>query len=323
MSKVVKLGFLGLGVVGSKVYELVQEYHDKFEQDYDVDLQVVAIYVRNAKKKRKVMVNPELLTENPYEVVGSPEISLCVECMGGAGTEMTRDLVLAALKNQKDVILSSKKSLALYGEEIEKAAIDNNRKIRYEATVGGGIPIIRTLKEIAKGETIQKVYGILNATSNYILSAMTQKQISYETALKEAKEAGYAENNPSEDVEGKDAAYKLELLVKEAMGVRIDIKNMNLKTIENVSSIMFSMADSKGEVIKQVAYAKRAEDGTILCSVEPKLVPKDNLMAVVGGNNNVIFVEGSTSGIRAFYGQGAGAFATASVMIDDLVDIIA
>lgn len=322
MSKIVRLGFLGFGVVGSKVYEMIMNSGAKFEEQYGVKLEVKSIYVRNKKKKRAVDFDPNLLTDNASDVVNDPEVDIIVECLGGAGTAIAKELLLTALNHKMDLVMSSKKCLALYGEELETAAKENGCTIRYEATVGGGIPIMRALMEIAKGETIEKIYGILNATSNFILSSMTLNNLTYEEALEQAQIAGYAENDPSEDVQGKDAGYKLGIMVYEAMGVRVNIDDIKTKSIETVTADMLKKASLQGEVVKQVAYAKRLEDGTVECGVEPKMVEKKNLMAFVESNHNVIFVEGDTSGVRAFYGQGAGAGATASVMVDDIVDIM-
>lgn len=322
MSKIVRLGFLGFGVIGSKVYELLQENHERIEREYGIKIVVEAIYVRNPRKKRPVMVVEDCFTDCANEVVGNSNIDVCIECLGGGGTEAAKEYILLALEHGQDIVMSSKKCLALYENEIEQAAKKYGCTVRMEASVGGSIPIMSTLREIAKGERIQKVYGILNATSNYILSSMSAKQTGYQEALEQAKLAGFAENDPSEDVKGKDAAYKLALLIKKAFGQLVPVNQIRTETIEEVTPSMLEDARSEGKVMKQIAYAEMLSDGTIRCYVQPKKVSEHSLLAMVEGNNNLIILEGSHSGMRAFYGQGAGADATASVIVDDLVDII-
>ena len=320
--KKVNVAILGFGIVGSKVYEIIQENRNTWRKQYQIEVQVVQVLVKNKKKKRSVMIDSSLLTENPSDLVNRLDVDLCFECMGGGSCDSTKEYILQLLEQKKDVIMSSKKCLALYGDEILKTARKNGRTVRFEATVGGGIPIIQSIQNSSYGEQIQKIYGVLNATSNYILSKMILEGMSYEAALNAAKEAGYAENDPSEDVEGMDAAYKLMLLVKEAMGREVSMEQFRRVSIENVTPEMIVEAKQQHEVFKQVAYARITKDGKVDVSVEPQRISEQSILNCAAENNNIICTEGTRTGMRAYFGQGAGANPTASVMIDDLLAII-
>ncbi len=321
MEKKIRIGILGLGTVGSKVVDLIQVNKERAKIEYGIELEIVGIMIRDRNKKRNVATKGIRLTENIDDIVKNPDIDICIECMGGVGTEQTKNAVIMALCNHKHVIMSSKKCLALYGKEIFLAAKENNRQLRIEASVGGGIPICSTIMHMSQGETIKKIFGIVNATSNYILTAMNNDK-TYEEALTQAKKNGLAENNPEEDVDGLDAAYKLCILVRLCMKLDVNINDIQPVSITKLSVNDMKAAKEEGKIIKPIFYANVNEKEEMECFVGPYAVSKENPLAFVNDNNNMIFVEGKYSGLRAFYGQGAGASPTASVIYDDLMDII-
>lgn len=322
MEKLMKIGFFGLGTVGTQLLSLILAAKEDIRQKYSINFEIGPILVRDITKTRTIDTTKLLLTTHAEDIINDESISVCIECMGGSGTEETRSILLKALAAKKHVILSSKKCVAKYSEEIFEAARKNHCQVRIEATVGGGIPIFRTLQSLAKGEEILSIYGILNATSNYILTLCNEKKLSYEEALKNAIEKGYAENDPAEDINGWDAAYKLNILMKTAMGIRCDADALVPESIASVNPEEILEATQRDEVIKPIAYIKKKEDGCFTYYIGPCCIKKDSLLAGTSWNNNIIFTEGSVSGIRAFYGQGAGSGPTASAMFDDLIDIL-
>ena len=322
MEKKIRIGILGLGTVGSKVVDLIQVNKERAKSEYGIELEITCIMVRDRDKKRNVDTKGIRITENIDDVVKNPDIDICIECMGGAGTEKTKNAVIMALRNRKHVIMSSKKCLALYGNEISRAAKENNRQLRIEASVGGGIPICSTIVHMSQGERIKKIFGIVNATSNYILTSMYKYDKTYEEALTQAKKNGLAENNPGEDVDGFDAVYKLCILVRLCMKLDVNIQDIQPASIKKLSVNDMKAAKEEGKIIKPIFYANLNEKEELECFVGPYAVSKENPLAFVNDNNNMIFVEGKYSGLRAFYGQGAGASPTASVIYDDLIDII-
>jgi homoserine dehydrogenase len=255
------------------------------------------------------------LTDDPYDAIKDADI--VVECLGGNGVELTRELVLKTIKSHQAVIMSSKKCLAFYGPEIMRTVKQYHGIFHYDATVGGGIPISSVFETMGRCETIEKIYGICNGTSNYILDKMEQKGISYEHALNKAIKKGYAENNPSEDVEGYDSLYKAVIMMGFGMNYWIDSKTIIPRTITSLTPRDFVVAEKTHNVIKPVFILEKTVD-SVTCDIGPMLLPKDSLLATVKENNNIIVIYGSESRERAFYGQGAGQKPTASAMFDDL-----
>ncbi len=322
MAKIIRIGFLGLGVVGARLLNILQENRQRLLKEYDVDIIPEAILVRDTNKARSADITGLKLTTDENELINDERISILVECMGGAGAERTRDILLRALGKGKHIILSSKKCLAGNLAELIKAAEQNDCQLRYDATVGGGIPICSSLRNMAKGEEITGIYGILNSTTNYILSSVSDKGISYAEAVEEAKQKGYTENDPSEDIDGWDAAYKLVILMNLGMKLSCRMEKIKPKPMKAVIPYSINPEERDKAVIKQVACARKNQDGSISYYIGPSLVGRDQLLARVSGNNNMIFVESRESGIRAFYGQGSGAGPTASIMFDDLLDVL-
>lgn len=312
--KRIRLSFLGLGVVGSQLMEYIRDTLDGTVFG-GAGISVHKVFVRDVTKKRWIDTSDLTLTSNPYDAIRDADI--VVECMGGSGTELTRDLLLAAVREHKSVIVSSKKCLALYGRELVHAAEECGTSLCYDATVGGGIPISAVLASMGKCETTTRIYGICNATSNLILSEMSGGA-GYEAALRRAQALGYAENDPSEDVDGLDALYKAVILMGFGMGHWADCGSIKPLSIRNLTAADLRKAGKEAYVIKPVFSVERQGE-EFSCFIGPRPVPTDSILAPVKGNNNIIVIRGSESGDRAFYGQGAGAKPTASAMFDDLI----
>lgn len=319
MSKVIGIGFLGLGIVGSQVVSYIKENEAYVEDVYGMKFSVLAVYVRDIKKKRDVDTSDIYLTTDVAEIVENPDIQVCIECMGGAGMEGTYDAVMKAIRKGKHVVMSSKKCLAFHGAEIIEAANQNNAQLRFEASVGGCIPICRSLMQMSKGDEVMKIYGIVNATSTYILSAMENYNIDFDEALQQAKEKGFAENNSSEDIMGLDTLNKMRILLMLGMKVDVDCNDIKPISIENIGNEISNGEDS---TIRQVFYIEKTLQDDINCFVGPQILKDDSMLKSVSDNYNMIFVESKHSGLRAYYGKGAGGRETASVMFDDLIDVV-
>lgn len=317
--RTIKVSILGLGVVGSQLLTYLLKEHEKIRTLYGVEIVVTQIYVSNLKKERDIDLSGIQLTQDGYQAIDAADIVF--ECIGGKGTELARKLLLYALKSQKGVIISSKKCLAQYGEELTTCARENHTPLCYDAAVGGGIPISRTLSQMGKAETITKIYGICNATSNYILTQMSENKIPFEKALQQAQTMGIAENDPTQDVDGYDSLYKATILAGFGFHKWLSDKNFMPSSIRKISLRDISEADEKGQTIKQIFEIKQV-DHQLQCKVETKPVSQNQLLAHVDGMNNMIIIETSESGERAFWGYGAGAKPTASAMFDDLISLL-
>ncbi len=310
----VNVSFLGLGVVGLKLLKYVLMEKEQLKCHYGVDIDVVNMFVQNLEKPRKAYVNRERLTDNPYEAIDHADI--VIECIGGNGCKLTRELVLYALSHGKAVIMSSKKCLAFYGAEIEKVAKVNHAILKYDATVGGGIPISTVLEHMGKCEEIREIFGICNATSNYILTQMSQYNRSYPEAFLQAQKLGITEHDPKDDVDGYDSLYKAVILAGFGMHIWMNPKDITPVSISNIKVL-------KDRIIRptfSIQYMKDTK--TVKCQVGPKIIEPDDILASVSGKNNIIVIKSSESGERALIGEGAGARPTASAMFDDLVKIL-
>jgi len=317
--KNIRLSILGLGTIGCKLVEYLQANTSTIRTEYGIDIQLSQIYVRNPKKERKIDVSQLQLTDHAKETID--EADILFECIGGNGTEMTRDLLIYAMEQHKSVIISSKKCLAKYGELLQRVAQKNHVALRYDACVGGGIPISIILENMAKCEKIERIYGIGNATSNFVLSEMTKEHISYEDAIALAKQMGISENDPSEDVDGYDVLYKSIILCGFGLGRWLDMESIIPKTVRNLTNRDIEKAEKQGCVIKSLFDIKVNGDSTTF-SIGPKLISRDSLLSCINDINNIIIIESSESGERAFYGLGAGAKPTASAMYDDFIYLI-
>ena len=316
------IGLLGLGTVGAGVAEILQTPDGRYPLVGDLALKRVA--VRDLNRPRPIELPSEILCTDPEAVVQDPAVDIVVEVMGGL--EPARSLILAAIAAGKPVVTANKAVIARHGEEIAAAAAEKGVYVLIEAAVGGGIPIIEPLKQSLGGNRIQRVSGIINGTTNYILSRMADEGAAYAEVLADAQRLGYAEADPAADVGGGDAADKIAILSGLAYGGPIERAAIPTEGIDRLDGCDVNYAEQLGYVVKLVAQAKNlgtASDGTVQLDVRvsPTLLPKDHPLAGVHGVNNAILVEGDPVGRVMFYGPGAGSGPTASAVVADILNI--
>lgn len=314
--KKIKIAILGFGTVGSQLYQYLHSGRERIREHCHVETEVTKIYVRDVTKERSIKGIAAMLTDQDHDAIDAAD--LIMECIGGNGTELSREVVQYALRKGKPVILSSKKCLAYYGSHLFQEAAEKKVPIFYDACVGGGIPISRNLKDMGRCEQIKKIYGIVNATSNVILEEMSSRNMTFQEALLQAQKQGIAENDPSEDVDGYDALYKAIILAGVTFGTWISVPSVQPESLRTMTQDTSEKARENGYVIKQV-FEINCEKETIECRVQNRWFEKDSLIACVKGRNNIIIVDSTEAGERAFYGQGAGARPTASAMFDDMI----
>jgi homoserine dehydrogenase len=314
----IHIGLIGFGTVGTGVVKILQENAKVLEKRLGLPLVLKKIADVDVNRDRGVKVNPALLTSQASEVIDDPEISVVVELVGGL--EPARTFILQAIERRKHIVTANKALLAVHGEEIFRAADEAGVDIGFEGSVGGGIPIIRSLKEGLVANRIQVIFGILNGTSNYILTQMTQHGMEFQAALKKAQELGYAEADPTLDVEGIDTAHKLSILLSLAYGIQVKLGDIYTEGISGITPMDIDHAQELGYHVKLLAIAK-SNGGPIEARVHPTLLPEDHLLSTVRGPFNAIFVKGDAVGSTLFYGPGAGMMPTGSAVISDLVDL--
>jgi len=314
-----KVGILGLGTVGGGVVNVLQKNSKSIKRRTGVEIELVIAGVRDISKKRICDTKKIHLTEDPFEVVNHPDIDVVLELIGGFG--LAKELVEQAINNGKHIITANKALIGNHGNELIKLA--NKKKVRFlfEASVAGGIPIIKALEQGLSANNIESVAGIINGTGNFILTDMKEKGRDFNDVLKEAQALGYAEEDPTFDIEGIDAAHKLSILAAIAFGTEIQFDKIYTKGISNISTEDILHATELGYTIKHLGIAKRAENGIEL-RVHPTLVPNNKLIAQVDGVMNAVMVKSDALGTSLYYGPGAGDEATASAVIADLNDII-
>lgn len=312
----VKIGLLGLGTVGSGVVRLLEQNKEAITLKACRPIQVARVLVRDVLKDRGLGLDPSVLTADPREVLDNPDIEVIIEVMGGI--DPARRYLLAALSQGKSVVTANKDLLAEHGQELMETAARHGTQILFEASVAGGIPIILPLKQSLAGNRIYRLMGIINGTTNYILSQMSQQGREFEEALLEAQRLGYAEADPSADVEGWDAARKLAILASIAFNTRISFKDVFVEGIRRVTAQDITYARELGYVIKLLGIAKE-EAGKVEVRVHPTLIPRQHPLAAVNDVYNAVFVEGDAVGKAMFFGQGAGSMPTASSVVGDLI----
>lgn len=312
-----KLGIIGLGTVGSGVVECLQKNGSLFVSRYGFDYEIVKIAVRNPNSKRLVEVDHSLMTTDPQEVVDHTEVDIVLELMGGE--EPARTLVLQALNNGKVVVTANKALIAEYGPEIFAAAEANNTRIFFEASVAGGIPIIKALHEGLSSNGIDSIHGILNGTCNFILSCMENGE-SFADALAEAQRLGYAEADPTLDVGGGDAGHKAAILASLAYGQWFTKETVSVRGIDKLELTDVEFARDAGYRIKLIANILKTVDSKVSIDVQPTLVPQQSMIGSVMDAYNGIKIHGNTVGDTFFYGQGAGKDATSSAVVTDIID---
>jgi len=317
--KPVKIGILGLGTVGCGTVTVLRRNAAEITRRAGREIQVVQASARDIKKKRGCAVDGIELTEDPKAVVANPEIDVVVELIGGY--ELARELVLEAIKNGKHVVTANKALIAVHGNEIFKAAQDKGVMVAFEAAVAGGIPIIKAIREGLAGNRIEWLAGIINGTGNFILTEMRDKGRDFDDVLKEAQALGYAEADPTFDVEGIDAAHKLTILAAIAFGIPLQFDKAFTEGITKITREDVMYAEELGYRIKHLGVARRSDKGVEL-RVHPTLIPERRLIANVDGVMNAVLVKGDAVGPTLYYGAGAGAEPTASAVVADIVDVV-
>jgi homoserine dehydrogenase len=313
----VRVGVLGCGNVGSPLVQLIAEGGDDVAERTGVRLEVARVAVRSTSRERAVVLPEGVLTTDAESVVNDPDIDLIVEVIGGI--EPARSLILDAIKSGKPVVTANKELLANVGAELVDAAAAAGVDLLYEAAVGGGIPLIRPLRESLAGERITRVMGIVNGTTNYILTRMAEEGASYTDALAEAQGLGYAERDPTADVEGFDAAAKCAILAGIAFGVKVVAGDVYREGISGLTPADIAYATRLGYVIKLLAIAEHVE-GEVAVRVHPAMIPRTHPLASVRESFNAVFIEGEAVGELMLYGRGAGGMPTASAVLGDLID---
>jgi len=316
--KKINIGLLGLGQIGTGLYEILTAKKKQIEQSLNVSFEIVRIAEKYPNAKRKVHPPKKIMTRDALEVVRDPSVDVVVELIGG--TTAARSLIKEALKEGKHVVTANKALLAEYGDEIFELAHKMRRWVCFEASVGGGIPCIKALREGLVANNIESVYAIINGTTNYILTQMTETGMGFNEALKGAQAKGYAEADPTLDIQGIDAAHKLAILVRFAFGGRVKFSDIYSEGITQISSDDIAFSKEFGYVIKLLAIAKKTANG-IEARVQPTLLPKSHILANVNQSFNAVLLRGDEVGDVMFYGRGAGPHPTASAVIADLVDI--
>ncbi|MFQ5934827.1 MAG: homoserine dehydrogenase [Acidiferrobacterales bacterium] len=314
-----RIGILGLGTVGSGTVNVLLRNREEIARRAGRAIEVVQASVRDLKKKRACPTEAIKLLQNPQEIVSNPEIDVVVELIGGY--DPARELVLQSIAAGKHVVTANKALIAVHGNEIFKAAQERGVMIAFEAAVGGGIPIIKTIREGLTGNRIEWLAGIINGTGNFILTEMRDKGRSFQEVLSEAQRLGYAETDPTFDVEGIDAAHKLTILASIAFGIPLQFDKAYTEGITQITPIDVMYAEELGYRIKQLGIARRT-NGSVELRVHPTLIPERRLIANVSGIMNAVLVKGDALGPTLYYGAGAGADPTASAVVADLVDVV-
>ncbi|NIK69831.1 MULTISPECIES: homoserine dehydrogenase [unclassified Paenibacillus] len=317
--KPVKVGLLGLGTVGTGVVRIVEGHQEDLQSQVGSPIVIEKILVQNKSKSRSISIDSNKLTEDPWEIIGNPDIDVIVEVMGGIGS--TKEYIMEALSRGKHVVTANKDLMALHGPEILAKAQENGCDVYYEASVAGGIPIIRTLVEGFSSDRITKIMGIVNGTTNYILSKMSLEGASYGDVLKEAQELGYAEADPTSDVEGLDAARKMTILSTLGFRAKVALEDVSVQGMSKVSKEDILYAKRLGYEVKLLGIAERQDDQFSI-SVQPTMVKKSHPIASVNGVYNAVYVYGEAVGETMFYGPGAGELPTATSIVSDLVAVV-
>jgi len=316
--KTINVGLLGIGTVGGGAYTVLKRNQQEIGRRAGCSITMKVVADKDLEKLRSIVGERALITANAFEVVENKDIDIVVELIGGTG--VARELILKAIANGKHVVTANKALLAQHGNEIFAAARKADVMVAFEGAVGGGIPIIKSLREGLTANRIEWIAGIINGTSNFILSEMREKGASFDDVLKEAQRLGYAEADPTFDVEGVDAAHKLTIMAAIGFGIPMQFGSAYIEGISKLTREDIRYAEELGYRIKLLGIAKRKEQGIEL-RVHPTLIPARRLIANVEGVMNAILVKGDAVGQTMYYGAGAGAEPTASAVVADLVDV--
>ncbi len=316
--KPINVGLLGIGTVGGGTFTVLQRNAEEITRRAGRPIRITVVADKNVALAKKVTGGTCRVTDDAFSVVTDPEVDIVIELIGGYG--VAKELVLKAIANGKHVVTANKALLATHGNEIFKAAQDKGVMVAFEAAVAGGIPIIKALREGLTANRIEWIAGIINGTTNFILSEMRDKGLSFDTVLKEAQRLGYAEADPTFDIEGVDAAHKITILSALAFGIPMQFDKAYVEGISRLDATDIKYAEQLGYRIKLLGITKRTPEGVEL-RVHPTLIPSRRLIANVEGAMNAVVVQGDAVGATLYYGKGAGAEPTASAVIADLVDV--
>ncbi|MBT5410510.1 MAG: homoserine dehydrogenase [Nitrosomonadales bacterium] len=312
------VGLIGVGTVGGGTYKVLTEnFHEIFHKT-GIEIKVTLVADKNVALAKKLVGTSIPVVSDALELIDSKEVDIVVELIGGTG--IAKDLVKQALLNGKHVVTANKALIAMHGKELFAAAENNNVQLAYEAAVAGGIPIIKALREGLAANKIEWVAGIINGTTNYILTEMKENNLSFDVALKQAQELGFAEADPTFDIEGVDAAHKITIMASIAFGIPINFDGVFVEGISNLNQKDITYAEELGYRIKLLAIAKSEQD-SVEIRVHPTLIPEKRLVANVSGPMNAVLVKGNMVGPTLYYGAGAGAEPTASAVVADIIDI--
>jgi len=314
----INVGIIGFGTVGTGTVRILLENKDVLEDRLGFEVNLKKVADIDITRDRGIKIPEGILTTDANAVLNDPDINIVVELIGGI--RPAKDFILKAISNGKHVVTANKALLATEGNEIFNAALKAGVEIGFEAAVAGGIPIIKIIREGLVANRIKAVYGIINGTSNYILTKMTEENVEFSDALKEAQKLGYAETDPTLDIEGIDSAHKLAILASLSYGIPIPYKDIYIEGISGISPQDISFASELGYKVKLLAIAKET-DSEVELRVHPTMLPKDYLIAKVDGPFNAIYIEGDATGSTLYYGRGAGAMPTGSAVVSDIVNI--
>ncbi|OOM75834.1 homoserine dehydrogenase [Clostridium puniceum] len=317
--KKVKIALLGLGNVGRGVWMILNSNKEEIMKRCGYEVEVAKVLVRDKNKPRGVDIPNELVTTDFNEILEDDTIKIVVEVMGGM--EPARDYMLRCMNKKKHIVTANKMLLATGGDELFEKADEQGIMFQYEASVAGGIPIIKGIDESLTANKIETLYGIVNGTTNYILSKMELEDVDFDDVLKEAQEKGYAEADPTSDIEAYDAQYKLAILASLAFGSKIDVKNVYREGITKIEAVDMKYAKEFKMAIKLLAIAKEV-NGKVELRVHPTMIPKKHPLANVYDSYNAVFIKGNAVGDLMFYGRGAGDLPTGSAVVSDIVSIV-
>lgn len=318
MGKKLQIGILGFGTVGRGVIRILKHHENKIKQVTGEELIIKQVLVRDIEKNRGEVSDGIELTSNADDILEDPEIDIVVEVMGSI--EAAKEYITKALKAGKHVVTANKDLIALHGNELVSIAKENDCDLYYEASVAGGIPILRTIVDSLASDNIKNVLGIVNGTTNFMLSKMTNEGKTYEEVLKEAQDLGFAESDPTNDVDGIDAARKMVILTRLAFGMNVELDQIETRGIRDIKPTDIEMAKQLGYRIKLIGSALEKEN-SVNVNVGPVLVPENHPLAGVQNENNAVFVVGDAVGETMFYGPGAGELPTANSVVSDVITV--
>jgi len=318
MQNKINVGLIGAGTVGSGTYKVLKENFAEIYRKTGKEIIVFALAEKDTKRAKEVADDKTLIFEDAFDLVKDKNIHIVVELIGGTG--ISKDLVEEAIKNNKHVVTANKALIAMHGEELVNLATKHNVNLSYEAAVAGGIPIVKAIREGLVANKIEWIAGILNGTTNYILTEMKENNLTFEVALKQAQELGFAEADPTFDIEGIDAAHKITILASIAFGIPVNFNAAHIEGISNLAQKDIIYAEDLGYKIKLLGITK-CNNNLVELRVHPTLIPEKSLVANVDGPMNAVLVQGNMVGPTLYYGAGAGAEPTASAVVSDIIDL--